>query len=225
MKTNLSNKEKIIEELFAAKVHLGHKKNRVHPGAKKYIYCFEQGTSIIDLNATYEQIKKIREEIAKLKKEKKVILFVGTKKIINTLIENLAKKLGYPHLTVKWPNGLLTNFEVVHKNVERLKKMNEEKEKGEWNKFPKHEQLKLEKKLKKLTQIYGGIVNLDRLPDALFIVDFRREKNALNEAKKRKIITMGICDTNIDPNMIDFPVMGNDDLYSSVECLLNKIFG
>jgi small subunit ribosomal protein S2 len=220
----MKDKDKIIEELFQAKVHLGHKKNRVHPAAKKYIYGFDKGISIIDLEATYNKINQLREVIAKLKKDKKIILFVSTKKIINNLVQNIAKKLNFPYLTSKWPNGLITNFEVVYKNVEKLKKMSEEKENNLWQQYQKHEQLKLEKKLKKLQQIYGGIINLEKIPDALFIVDFHREKNALIEAKKRGIITMGICDTNINPDQIDYPVIGNDDLYSSVECLLNKIF-
>jgi small subunit ribosomal protein S2 len=213
-----------IEELFQAKVHLGHKKNRVHPAAKKYIYNFENNVSIIDLEITANQINQIKTIIDKLHKEKKGILFVATKKIINNLVQEKAKKLDSPYLTTKWPSGFLTNFQIVHKNIETMKKMIDEQNQGAWKQFPKHEQLKLEKKLKRLRQIYEGVINLDKLPNAIFIVDFRRERNALIEAKKQEIITIGICDTNINPDEIDYPVMGNDDLYSSVECLLKKIF-
>jgi small subunit ribosomal protein S2 len=214
----------ILEELFQAKVHLGHKKNRVHPASRKYIYNFENNVSIIDLEATLNQINKVREVIERFSKEKKVILFVTTKKIINNLVQEVANKSGSHYLTTKWPSGFLTNFPVVQKNIEVMKKMIDDQSSGAWKGFPKHEQMKLEKKLKRLKQIYEGVINLDKLPDAVFIVDFRREKNALIEAKKQGIITMGICDTNVNPDEIDYPVMGNDDLYSSVECLLRKIF-
>jgi small subunit ribosomal protein S2 len=218
------NKDKLIEELFEAKVHLGHKKNRVHPVAKKYIYDFDHNTSIIDLQITCDQIIKVKKLANGLVMSQKTILFVSTKRIIGSLIEKVAQKLKFPYLTAKWPSGLLTNFEVVHKNVEKLKKMIDEQNQGAWKQFPKHEQLELEKKIKRLKQIYEGLINLDKLPDAIFIVDFRRERNALIEAKKQGITTMGICDTNINPDEIDYPVIGNDDLYSSVECLLKKIF-
>ena len=221
---DLTNKEKIIELLFNNKVHLGHKKNRVHPQAKKYIYTFQNNYSIINLEKTYNQILQVKEEIKKIKKNNKELIFVGTKSLLAETIKKYAVENNFPYLTSKWPPGFFTNFESISKNIKKLKEMIKQEQEGNWNKLPKLEQLTLKRELNKLKRIYQGVINLSKLPEAVFIVDFKKEINTFKEANKMKIKTFGICDTNFNPTLIDFPIIANDDLLSSVETVLKLIF-
>lgn len=219
----MTNNDKKIEELFNANAHLGHKTNKIHPLAKKYIYTIDHGVSIIDLTKTVSLLEKAKEFVSSLSKKNKTLLVVMTKKTSASYVNEICKKNNIPHITVKWPAGLITNFEMIIKNIKKLKKMNEEKENGEWNKFVKHEQIKLQKKINKLEKFYGGIIDLEKLPDAIFIVDIKREKNAVKEARERKIPIIAIVDTNVNPNIIDYPIPGNDDATSSIEYFVNEI--
>lgn len=222
---NLNDKTKVIEELFNNKVYLGHKKNRTHPAFKKYIYAFQNENAIIDLNFTYQQLVSVRKLLKKiLNEEKKDLLVVTTKKIFSTLIEEFSKNANFHYLNNKWPPGFLTNFDILHKNIEKLRKMKKDQEEDKWKIYPKHEQLKLKKELKKLENIYQGVINLDKKPDFIFIIDFKKEFNAFNEAKKMGVKTIGICDTNFNPNIIDYPIFGNDDLLTSASIILNFLF-
>lgn len=219
----MTNIDKKIEELFNAGCHLGHKANKVHPKAKKYIYTIEKGTSIIDLTKTVDLLEKAKKFVADLAKKNGTLLVVVTKKIAVNFTSELCKKNNIPYITNKWPAGLLTNFEMIIKNAKKLKKMKEEKEKGEWNKFVKHEQIKLQKQIFKLEKFYGGIANLEKLPDAIFIVDIKKEKNALKEAYKKQIPTIAICDTNVNPEKVIYPIPGNDDSIKSIEYFVNEV--
>lgn len=214
---------KEIEELFAAKAHLGHKTNRVHPKAKKYIYIVENGVSVIDLTKTTELLQKAVEFMADLAKQNKIFLMVATKKISSDKIKELSQTHSIPYVTTKWPAGLITNFDTITKNVVKLTTMKKEQKEGEWNKFVKHDRLKLEKELLKLEKYYGGLVLLKKLPDALFVVDVKKEKNAVNEARKNKIPIAAITDTNVDPDTINYPIPANDDSLSSIEYIVNKV--
>ncbi len=150
-------------------------------------------------------------------------MVVATKKVSAQTVYSLCQKNNIPAITVKWPAGLLTNFDNIIKNVKKLTAMKEDKEKGEWNKFVKHEQIKLDKQLKRLEKFYGGIVNLNKLPDVLFIIDIKKEKNAVEEAKKLNIPIVALVDTNCDPDKVDYPIPGNDDLEESVNYFVNQI--
>jgi len=222
--TNTDSFEKKVEELFNRGAHLGHRKNRVHPRAKKYIYKIENRQSIIDLNQTVILLENAKKFFRKLKEEKKSILFVATKKTIANIVTQVCQKNNFFYLTTKWPTGFLTNFETFLKNnIKKMQKMREEKEKGEWDKFVKHERVKLEKKLKKIEKIYAGVAQMEKLPDALVIVDAKREKNAVLEAKKLKIPIIAIVDTNVNPDLIDYPIPANDDSPEAVDYIINKL--
>lgn len=145
------------------------------------------------------------------------------KKIASNLTKELCTKNNLPFINTKWPAGLLTNFEMIIKNVKKLNSMKEEKEKGEWNKFVKHEQVKLDKDLNKLEKFYGGIANLKKLPDALFIIDIKKEKNSVKESGEMKIVTIAVTDTNVNPDPINYPIPGNDDSATSIEYFLREI--
>lgn len=219
----MNDNNKKIEELFAAGAHLGHKSNRVHPKTNKYIYSFENGVSIIDLNKTVNYLEKAKKFVAELGKNEKVLLVVCTKKIASNLTKELCVKNKLLYVNTKWPAGLLTNFEMIIKNVKKLNTMKEEKEKGEWNKFVKHEQVKLDKDLNKLEKFYGGISDLRKLPDALFIIDIKKEKNSVKESGEMKIMTIAVTDTNANPDPINYPIPGNDDSLTSIEYFLKEI--
>lgn len=214
---------KKVEELFAAGSHLGHKSNKIHPKAKKYIYTIENGTSIIDLTKTVDFLEKAKKFVADLGKNNKIMLVVVTKRIAAPYTSELCKKNNLPYVTVKWPAGLITNFDMIIKNAKKLKTMKEEKEKGEWDKFVKHEQVMLQKEMNKLEKFYGGIAGLEKLPDAVFVVDMKKEKNAVKEAQEKNIPIIAIADTNVNPDTVEYPIPGNDDAATSIEYFLKEI--
>ena len=219
----MNDNDKKIEELFAAGAHLGHKSNRVHPKTNKYIYSFENGVSVIDLSKTVDFLERAKKFVSELGKNQKILLVVCTKKIASNLTKELCAKNNLLYVNTKWPAGLLTNFEMIIKNVKKLNTMKEEKEKGEWNKFVKHEQVKLDKDLNKLEKFYGGISKLKKLPDALFIIDIKKEKNSVKESGEMKITTVAVTDTNANPDPINYPIPGNDDSLTSIEFFLKEI--
>jgi len=214
---------KVIEKLFHLNAHLGHKKNRLHPRAKKFVYQIIDGTTIIDLVKTVELLEKAKEFLKKLAKENKKIVVVATKKNLSALIKKICQKNNISYLTNKWPAGFLTNFNTLLKNIKKLKKMNEEKQTGQWSQFVKHEQVKLNKILNRLTRLYDGVVNLEKIPDALVIVDSKKEKTALKEACRMRIPVIAIVDTNINPDPISYPIPANDDSLEAVEYLINEL--
>lgn len=215
--------EILVKELFDAKAHLGHKKNRIHPKSKKYIYMMDNGVSVIDLTKTVKLLKSAQKFVSDLAKGQKTLLVVCTKKIASLFIQNLCQKNNLPFITYKWPGGLLTNFETITKNIQKNNKMKEEKNQGEWEKYPNHDRVKLEKKQIKLEKNYGGLTKMEKPPDALFIIDIKKEKNAISEAKKKSIPIVGLTDTNVDPDLVDYPIPANDDSLSSIEYIAKKI--
>lgn len=216
---------KKIQELFDAGIHLGHKKNRVHPKAKKYIYTMEKGVSIIDLPQTLTQLKNAQKFLTDSVKESFTILVVATKKVGSDYAAEICEKAGIPYITTKWMSGLLTNFDTIMKNVKKLKELREEKETGSWNKLVKHERTKLDKKISKLKKFYGGLINLEKLPDVLLILDTKQENNALTEAIKTKTKVVAIIDTNSNPDLVTYPIVANDDSPTAVQYLLNELIG
>ena len=219
----MTNKNTKVAELFAAGCHLGHKKNRIHPKAKKYIYTMQNGVSVIDLNQTVDLLESAKKFVSDLAKDKKNLLIISTKKVGAEYIFGLCKTQGISYVTLKWPAGLLTNFPKIIKNAEKTKQLETERDTGEWNKFVKHEQVALQKKLYRLEKFYGGLKNLTKLPDAVFVIDIKKEKNAVKEAKELKIPVVAIADTNVDPNTVDYPIPANDDSQTSIEYIVKEI--
>ncbi|MDO8609401.1 MAG: 30S ribosomal protein S2 [bacterium] len=219
----MTDTNKLVEELFAAGAHLGHKTNRVYPKAKKYIYTIDNGVSIIDLVKTVEGLEKGLTFISNLATNNKVLLIVVTKRVSSAMAQELCKTNNIAYVTMKWPAGLLTNFDKIIKNAKKLKQMKEEKEKGEWNKFVKHEQVKMTKDMNRLERLYGGLVSLTKLPDALFVIDIKKEKNAVNEGSYMHVPVVAITDTNVNPDLVTYAIPANDDSLTSIEYLLKKI--
>lgn len=215
--------EKQVKEMFALGLHLGHKKSRVHPKARPFIHSFVNGTSIIDLSQTVKQLDLAVTYIKEQVTSGKIPLVVATKKISAKIITPLATENKIPFIANKWMSGLLTNFDSVIKNVKTMLKLQEGQTNGDWNKFVKHEQFKLKKQLLRLKRFYGGIETLVRRPDFLIILDPKHEKNALKEAKQLNIPVVAVTDTNTDPNLIQYPIIANDDSVGCIEYLFKKL--
>lgn len=218
-KTNM----KEIEKLFEVGAHLGHKKNRLHPKARKYVYKMVNGVAVIDLTQTVVQLHTAQQYLKQAAKEGKKLLVVGTKRVASQFIQEMCKENDIPHITTKWMPGLLTNFETLSKNTKKMVDYEAGKNDGSWDQFVKHERTKMQKDLNRLKRLYGGIENLKKRPDILFIIDIKREKNALKEAKQNGIPVIAITDTNTNPDTVDFPVVANDDSPTSSHYVVNAI--
>lgn len=212
-----------LQELLEAGVHFGHQVRRGHPRMRPYIYGARDGVHIIDLTQSDQLLREACEFVYSLGKEGKVLLFVGTKKQAKPIIEELVKDLQAPYLVERWMGGFLTNFEQMQKNIKRLKSYLEQKEKGELAKYTKKEQLLLERKMNKLQRDFAGVIDLDKLPDAIFVVDAVSDNIAIREAKRLNIKVVAVADSNSDPTEIDYPIPGNDDAIKSIKVLVGAI--
>ena len=212
-----------LQELLEAGVHFGHQVRRGHPRMRPYIYGARDGVHIVDLTQSEKYLKAAVEAVYNLGKEGKVLLFVGTKKQARSIVEELAKILQAPYLTQRWIGGFLTNFEEVKKNIKKLKEFKEQKEKGTLSKYTKKEQLLLERQMNKLQRDLGGVLDLEVLPDAIFVVDAVSDEIAVREAYKLGIKVVAIADSNCDPTKIDYPIPGNDDAIKSIKILTEAV--
>jgi len=212
-----------LEQLLEAGAHFGHQARRWNPAMKRYIYGQKDGVHIFDLVKTKLGFDEACEFLAGLVKEGKVILLVGTKRQANEAIKKLGMETGFPYVNVRWMGGTLTNFGQIRKSVSKMRDLMEKKEKGELKKYTKKEQLLLDRDMGKLAKFFGGVAMMDKLPDALFVVDTHREEVAVLEAKRMGIPVVGICDTNSNPVLVDFVIPMNDDADKAVELAINVI--
>ena len=213
-----------LEELAKNAVHFGHKTTRWNPKMKKYIYGASNGVHVFDLNKTAEHLKTLVVEMQKLAKQGKTILFVSTKPQTKALLEEFQEASGYPIVVNKWVGGMMTNFETIRGRIKTMKNLEAMFETGEISKYTKKEQSKLSKDLEKLQDAFGGIRNLFKAPDAVFIIDGKRDINAVREAKKLNIPVIGLADTNVDPDNYDMLIPANDDAISSLAYILSFVF-
>lgn len=214
-----------LQELLEAGVHFGHQVRRGHPRMKPYIFGAREGVHVIDLTQSEKLLKEACEFVYNLGKEGKILLFVGTKKQAQPIIEEAAKELQAPYLVARWMGGFLTNFEEIKKNIKKLKEYLEQKTKGGLSKYTKKEQLLLERKMGKLQRDFAGAMDLAGMPDAIFVVDAVSDNIAIREAKRLNIKVVAIADSNSDPTQIDYPIPGNDDAIKSIKVLVGAIAG
>ncbi len=220
-KTNEVN----VQDLFDAELHLGHKRNRLHPRARKYVYKMDNGISIIDLTQTVSQVEKAKSFLQTMKEDQKVVLVVATKKVAAPVIAEYCKQHAIPFITAKWLPGLLTNFETLAKNIKKLNDLKAEEAQGAWSNLAKHETVKLKKQIARLEKFYGGISTLTAHPSALFIIDSKKEHNAVDEAQKSSIPVVAVTDTNTDPDTVQYPIVANDDSPKAIEYIVTQILG
>lgn len=212
-----------LKDLLEAGCHFGHKTDRWHPKAASFIYQARDGIHIIDLAKTKKVLEQAAQVLIEAIKQNKKVLFVGTKRQASGIVKEVSESVGVAYLTHRWIGGFLTNWEEVHKNLEKIRKLEEEKEKNVWNKYPKHERVKLDRYLRKLKVIYGGVIELYNVPDVVFITDIRKEKSAVREARRKGITTIGIVDTNSDPTQVTYAIPANDDAVGSISFIVKYL--
>lgn len=223
--TIMENKELMfnIDEMTQAGLQFGCRTSRIHPKIKPYLSGSRNSIHIFDLEKTADKLKEALTFIRALKMENKVFLMVGTKVQFKDLIKETAKECGFPYITERWLGGTFTNFETVKKRIEHFKDIERRKEAGDLAKYTKKEQLEFDRELADLEKAFGGIKNLERMPDAIFVLDFKKDRLAVREAKEKGIKIVGIVNSNTDPNMVEYPIPANNNAISSVKYILEKI--
>src|SRR5215510_905504 len=212
-----------MKELLEAGVHFGHQTKRWNPKMQKYIFGERNGIYIIDLQKTLKKFREAYGFMRDLAAQGGTVLFVGTKKQAQEAVFEEAMRCGMFYVNHRWLGGTLTNFATIRRSITRLKKLDEMKESGEYERLPKKEVLGLEREREKLERALVGIKQLDRLPSAVFIIDPKKEDIAVEEAQRLAIPIVAIVDTNCDPSGIDYPIPGNDDAIRSVRLITSRI--
>ncbi|MEK3808909.1 30S ribosomal protein S2 [Metabacillus sp. SLBN-84] len=212
-----------MKQLLEAGVHFGHQTRRWNPKMKRYIFTERNGIYIIDLQKTVKKVEEAYQFTKELAANGGTILFVGTKKQAQDSVKEEAERSGMYFVNQRWLGGTLTNFETIQKRIKRLKDIEKMREDGTFEVLPKKEVVQLNKELERLEKFLGGIKDMKGLPDALFIIDPRKERIAVAEARKLNIPIVGIVDTNCDPDEIDYVIPANDDAIRAVKLLTSKI--
>lgn len=212
-----------MKELLEAGVHFGHQTRRWNPKMKQYIFGEKNGIYLIDLKKTLKLFRQALEFARNLASEGGKFIFVGTKKQAQEAIEEEAKRCDTFYVNQRWLGGVLTNFATVRKSIDRLKELERMKEEGKYDLLPKKEVIKLERERMKLERLLCGIKEITDLPDVLFIIDLRKERIALAEAKRLGIPVIAVVDTNCDPEGINYPIPGNDDAIRSIRLFVTKM--
>ena len=212
-----------MKQLLEAGVHFGHQTRRWNPKMAEYIFTDRNGIYIIDLQKTAKKLEEAYSFVRELSAQGGTILFVGTKKQAQDAIKEEAERCGMFYVNQRWLGGTLTNFKTIRKRVERLIEIEKMEEEGAFSVLPKKEVAKILKEKEKLTRFLSGIKEMKKLPDALFVVDPRKEKIAVAEARKLDIPIVAIVDTNCDPDEVDYVIPGNDDAIRAVKLITSKI--
>jgi small subunit ribosomal protein S2 len=212
-----------MRELLEAGVHFGHQTRRWNPKMKPFIFQERNGIYIIDLALTVAKLRQTVEVVRQLSRQGRVILFVGTKKQAQDAVREEAERAGTFFVNQRWLGGTLTNFATIQKRIARLRELESMKAQGDFDRLPKKEVAKLQDEMNKLERFLGGIKDMHRLPDAIFIVDPKKERIAVLEARKLGIPIIAVIDTNCDPDEIDYPIPGNDDAIRAVRLMVGKI--
>lgn len=213
----------LIKQLLEAGVHFGHQTKRWNPKMKKFIFGSRSGIYIIDLEKTEECINAARDFLTQITSKGEFVLFVGTKKQAQDVIKQEAIRSGMYYVTDRWPGGMLTNFATIKKSINRLKDIEKMRTDGTFEKLTKKEVALLEKELAKLNKNFSGIVPMERMPKAVFVVDTKKEDTAVREARRLGIPIIGLIDTNSNPSLVDYPIPGNDDATKSIRTIASII--
>jgi small subunit ribosomal protein S2 len=212
-----------IKELLEAGVHFGHQTRRWNPRMRRFIYGEREGIHIIDLLQTEELLKQATDFVREVAAKGGVILFVGTKKQARDSIQEWAERCQMPYVNRRWLGGLLTNFHTIRKRIQRLHELRELQEGGRLDLLPTKERMSMEAELRKLEYNLGGVADMQRIPDAVVIIDLKTEEIALREAERLEIPIVGLVDTNCDPGPVSYVVPGNDDAIRSCELVIGAL--
>ncbi|MFA6251430.1 MAG: 30S ribosomal protein S2 [Candidatus Paceibacterota bacterium] len=215
--------QNIIEEMFQAGVHYGYSKSRRHPSVSPYVFTTKNGIDIINIEKTYELLEKALGEISRLASSGKTILFVGTKPEARQQIIETALALNMPYVGERWVGGSLTNFPEIKKRIVKLLDLRDQKEKGGLDKYTKKEQLLINKEMEDMTRNFQGLSGITKTPDAVFVIDPKKEHIAVTEAKKMKLPVIALLNTDCNLKQVEFPIVANDASISSISFFLLKI--
>lgn len=212
-----------IEELLKAGSHFGHQTQRWNPKMKPFILTEKNGIYVINLEKTLDRLKVAGEALKRITGEGRSVLFVGTKTSSKKTVAEAAAQTNHFYVTNRWLGGMLTNFQTVRKSVKQIEKIENMEKEGVFDSISKKEALDLNRKKDKLLSVFGGIREMSRLPGAIVISDMAHEHIAVAEARRLRIPIIGICDTNVNPELCDFPIPANDDAVKSVQLILNYL--
>ena len=212
-----------MKELLEAGVHFGHQTRRWNPKMAKFIFQERNGIYIIDLQKTVLKLREVYGVVKEMARQGKIFLFVGTKKQAQDVVKEEAERAGMFYVNQRWLGGTLTNFQTIQKRIQRLHDLERQRDTGVFEVLTKKEVGRLTDELRKLDRFLAGIKDMPKLPDALFVVDPRKERIAVLEARKLKIPIIAVIDTNCDPDEIDFAIPGNDDAIRAVKLMTGKI--
>jgi len=212
-----------VAEMLEAGMHFGHRTYKWHPKMKPYIFEARKGIHIIDLEKTLSKLEQALVFIARSIAEGKTILMVGTKNQVKVQLKDMALESGVAYVVERWLGGTLTNFNIIRNSIRAYQDLVEKKESGKLEKYTKKERIQFDRRIKKLSASVGGLITLNRPPDIIFIWDIKHEETALAEAKKRRIPIIAICDTNVNPDGIEYVIPSNDDASKAVTLVLDMI--
>ncbi len=221
----MSDQKKVMQDMLASAVHFGHRTAKWNPKMAPYLFGKRNGVHIFDLNQTYQGLTQAKEFLKAVGQQGKTVLFVSTKPQSTQLIREVAERCKMPFVTSKWIPGLLTNFKTIRGRVKYMLDLKSERENGGFDKYTKKEVVGFNKQIEKLENALGGVANLERLPDVVFVLDCHRDAIAVQEARKVKVTIVGVVDSNADPDGIHYLVPGNDDAIKSITYLVNELAG
>jgi small subunit ribosomal protein S2 len=212
-----------FKELLQAGVHFGHLKKKYNPAMAPYVFMEKNGIHIIDLNKTVAMLEDAAAAMKQIAKSGKKILFVATKKQAKSIVAEAAQKLDMPYITERWPGGLLTNFATIRKSIKKMDGIDKMKVDGTFESLSKRERLQISRTREKLETNLGSIVKMNRMPEAIFIIDINKEHIALKESTKLGIRSFALTDTNTNPAHVHYPIPGNDDASKSIAYIVDVV--
>ncbi|MEA3272741.1 MAG: 30S ribosomal protein S2 [Patescibacteria group bacterium] len=212
-----------LEEMLKAGLHFGHKLSRRYPKMNEYIFTSRNSVHIIDLEKTQEKLKEALEFLQETASNGGTVLFIGTKPQALPIVEKYAKECGMPYINERWLGGTITNFSVVSKSIKKYNDLVEKQKTGELKKYTKREQVMFGKEIEDMARKVDGIKNLQKTPDILFVLDIKNEKTAVTEAGKKNIPIVAVCDTNVNPDKVQYVIPANDDAISSIEMIVGLV--
>ncbi len=221
----MSANNSTIDGMFSAGAHFGLGRSRRNPTVTPFIFGTKNRTDIFDLEKTSKMLEDAKAFVKNLGKEGKTILFVGGKKEASALVKTVAMTLNMPYVEGRWIGGTLTNFTNIRKRIERYEKLTSDREKGELAKYTKRERMLIDREIAKLERMFLGIVSLKKMPDLLFLVDPRKEQNAIAEAGHAKIPVMALASSDCNISEVKYPIVGNDAAKASIQFFLSEIAG
>lgn len=210
-----------LEEMLKAGVHFGHQSSRRHPKMARFIFTKRNNINVIDLEQTREYLLQAMEFARQISANGGTILIVCSKKQGRASVRLAAERCGMPYIVGRWIGGVFTNFDQVGKLINKLKTLEREEQDGSWNKYKKSEQMAFKKEMEKLREFVGGLHSVTKLPKAIFVVDIKKEKTAVAEANKKNIPIIAMTDTNVNPDLVQYPIPANDDAVSAISLIVN----